>query len=140
MAVVRSTAGAGLAISEFPPSGYSYVLSATQGSTQNGSGGGSGEGGDDTLIGSHVMILSGNRQHHFDRLDIPIRHQGVSHRAVAIGRDVWIGNGAIVLDDVGDHAIVAAGSVVTTNVVRNGLWLGCPGRLISSSYDNSKFL
>jgi acetyltransferase-like isoleucine patch superfamily enzyme len=86
--------------------------------------------GDDTLLGSYVMVLSGNRQHHFDRLDIPIRHQGGSHRPVSIGRDVWIGNGAIVLADVGDQAIVAAGSVVTKAVEEKAIVGGNPARVI----------
>jgi acetyltransferase-like isoleucine patch superfamily enzyme len=86
--------------------------------------------GDDTLLGSNVMILSGSRQHHFDRLDVPIRHQGGSHRTLAIGRDVWIGNGAIVLDDVGDHAIVAAGAVVTKPVAALTIVGGNPARVI----------
>jgi acetyltransferase-like isoleucine patch superfamily enzyme len=86
--------------------------------------------GDDTLLGSNVMILSGRRQHHFDRLDVPIRHQGGSHSTLSIGRDVWIGNGAIVLDDVGDQAIVAAGAVVTKPVAELTIVGGNPARVI----------
>jgi virginiamycin A acetyltransferase len=86
--------------------------------------------GDDTLLGSNVMILSGSRQHHFDRLDVPIRHQGGSHRTLSIGRDAWIGNGAIVLDDVGDQAIVAAGAVVTKPVAELTIVGGNPARVI----------
>lgn len=86
--------------------------------------------GDDTLLGSNVTILSGNRQHHFDRVDIPIRHQGGSHRTVSIGRDVWIGNGAIVLHDVGDHAVVAAGAVVTKPVEPWTIVGGNPARVL----------
>ena len=89
--------------------------------------------GDDTLLGSNVTILSGNRQHHFDRLDVPIRQQGGSHRTLAIGRDVWIGNGAIVLEDVGDQAIVAAGSVVTRPVAERTIVGGNPARVIGRS-------
>jgi acetyltransferase-like isoleucine patch superfamily enzyme len=86
--------------------------------------------GDDTLLGSHVMVLSGKSQHHFDRLDIPIRHQGGSRRTLSIGRDVWIGNGAILLDDVGDQAIVAAGAVVTRAVEGRAIVGGNPARVI----------
>jgi virginiamycin A acetyltransferase len=86
--------------------------------------------GDDTLIGSNVMILSGRRQHHFDRLDVPIRHQGGSHRILTIGRDVWLGNGAIILDDIGDQAIVAAGAVVTKAVEQRTIVGGSPARVI----------
>jgi acetyltransferase-like isoleucine patch superfamily enzyme len=88
--------------------------------------------GDDTLLGSNVTILSGNRQHHFDRLDVPIRRQGGTHRTLSIGRDAWIGNGAIVLDDVGDQAIVAAGAVVTRPVAERSIVGGNPARVIGS--------
>jgi acetyltransferase-like isoleucine patch superfamily enzyme len=94
--------------------------------------------GDDVLIGSHVMILSGSRQHHFDRMDVPIRYQGGSHRAVTIGRDVWIGNGAIVMEDVGDHAIVAAGAVVTKAVPSAVVVGGNPAREISRRVPDSR--
>lgn len=92
--------------------------------------------GNDALIGSHVMILSGNRQHNYDRLDIPIRHQGGSRREVTIGQDVWIGNGAIVLHDVGDHAIVAAGAVVTKPVAALTIVGGNPARVIGRRDEN----
>jgi len=88
--------------------------------------------GDDTLIGSHVMVLAGKSQHRFDRLDVPIRLQGGTNRVVSIGRDVWIGNGAIVLDDIGDHAIVAAGAVVTKPVEGMAIVGGNPARVIGS--------
>lgn len=86
--------------------------------------------GDDTLLGSNVTVLSGNRQHHIDRVDIPIRHQGGTHRTVSIGRDVWIGNGAIILHDVGDHAVVAAGAVVTKPVEPWAIVGGNPARVL----------
>jgi virginiamycin A acetyltransferase len=72
--------------------------------------------GDHVLIGSRVDILSGKHQHHFDRLDIPIRLQGGAYTRVTIGADAWIGNGATILDDVGSQAIVAAGAVVVKSV------------------------
>lgn len=82
--------------------------------------------GDDVLIGSHVTILSGTRQHHFDRMDIPINQQGGQYQPVSIGEDVWIGNGAIVATDVGPHAIVGAGAVVTRPVAAATIVAGNP--------------
>jgi acetyltransferase-like isoleucine patch superfamily enzyme len=86
--------------------------------------------GEDTLIGSNVSILSGNRQHHFERLDIPVRFQGGEYQSLSIGRDVWIGNGAIIMEDVGDHAIVAAGAVVVKPVEAYSIVGGNPGRVL----------
>jgi len=82
--------------------------------------------GADTLLGSNVTILSGRQQHRFDRLDVPIRHQGGTYSRVQIGQDVWIGNGAIISADVGDHAIVAAGAVVVRPVVSGSIVGGNP--------------
>jgi virginiamycin A acetyltransferase len=86
--------------------------------------------GDDTLIGPNVQILSGKHQHTFDRLDVPIRHQGGYRTRIRIGRDVWIGNHAIVLADVGDQAIIAAGAVVTKLVPPRTMVAGNPGRFV----------
>jgi acetyltransferase-like isoleucine patch superfamily enzyme len=86
--------------------------------------------GDDVLLGSSVTILSGKHQHHFDRLDVPIRHQGGRYERVTIGRDVWIGNGAIVMADVGEQAVVAAGAVVTRSVPPRAIVGGNPARVL----------
>jgi len=86
--------------------------------------------GADTLLGSNVTILSGRQQHHFDRLDIPIRHQGGTYARVHVGRDAWIGNGAMVACDVGDQAIVAAGAVVVRPVAPRSIVGGNPAVVI----------
>jgi acetyltransferase-like isoleucine patch superfamily enzyme len=93
--------------------------------------------GDDTLLGSNVMILSGKRQHNYSRLDVPIRFQGGVFRSVTVGRDVWIGNGAIVADDVGDQAIVAAGAVVVKPVAARTIVGGNPATVIGYREDPS---
>ena len=93
--------------------------------------------GDDTLLGSNVTILSGKRQHNFARLDIPIRFQGGDYRSVSIGRDVWIGNGAIVMEDVGDQAVVAAGAVVVKPVEARSIVGGNPAAVIGYRRDIS---
>jgi len=82
--------------------------------------------GADTLLGSNVTILSGRQQHHFDRLDVPIRHQDGTYSRVTVGRDAWIGNGAIVSCDVGDQAIVAAGAIVVRPVSPRSIVGGNP--------------
>jgi len=86
--------------------------------------------GDDTLIADHVCIPSGAHQHGFSRLDIPIREQAGLSRTMHIGCDSWIGSGAIILADVGDHCIVGAGSVVTHPVEDYKIVAGNPARVI----------
>lgn len=84
--------------------------------------------GDDTLIGSNVDLLSGKRQHSFEQTDVPIRLQGGAFEPILVGRDTWIGNGAIVAADVGDGAIVAAGAVVVRDVLPLTIVGGNPAR------------
>ena len=52
-------------------------------------------------------------------------------RPIAIGANVWIGSGAIILPGVtiGDDAIIGAGSVVTRDVPPGGTAFGNPARL-----------
>jgi phosphonate metabolism protein (transferase hexapeptide repeat family) len=51
---------------------------------------------------------------------------------VAIGCDVWIGHGAIVLPgrSIGDGAVIAAGAVVTKDVAPYAIVAGNPARLL----------
>jgi acetyltransferase-like isoleucine patch superfamily enzyme len=62
----------------------------------------------------------------------PILDQGTEYDAVAIGDDVWIGAGAVVLPGVtiGDHAVVAAGAVVRNDVPEWKIVAGVPAREI----------
>ena len=51
-------------------------------------------------------------------------------RPVRIGRNVWIGGGAIILPGVtiGDDALIGAGSVVTKDVAAGTTMVGNPAR------------
>lgn len=86
--------------------------------------------GSGTLLGSNVDIPSGKSQHGFQQADTPIRLQPGSFNRINIGADVWLGNGCIVLADVGDHAIVAAGGVVVDPVAEWSIVGGNPARSI----------
>jgi virginiamycin A acetyltransferase len=86
--------------------------------------------GKDTLIGSHVNVLSGKRQHHIERLDIPIRLQGGQREKIQIGENCWMGNGAVVMADVAEGSVVAAGSVVISPVERFSIVGGNPAKVI----------
>jgi acetyltransferase-like isoleucine patch superfamily enzyme len=84
---------------------------------------------DDVLIGSHVSIINGRRQHGTERLDIPIREQSGDYPRIVIGRDSWIGDRAIVTSDVAKHCVVGAGSVVTKPVPDFAIVVGNPARI-----------
>ena len=82
--------------------------------------------GDDTQIGPLVQILTADHPR-----DAAIRRSGLeSGRPIAIGRNVWIGGGAIITPGVtiGDDAIIGAGSVVTRDVPAGATVVGNPAR------------
>jgi acetyltransferase-like isoleucine patch superfamily enzyme len=86
--------------------------------------------GRDCLIAEFVSIR--DHDHEFGRPDIPVREQGARSAPVAIGRDVWIGSRATITAGIriGDHAIVAAGAVVTHDVAPWAIVGGVPAREI----------
>jgi acetyltransferase-like isoleucine patch superfamily enzyme len=51
---------------------------------------------------------------------------------VEIEKNVWIGEGAIVMADVGEGSMVGAGSVVTTKIKSYVLVAGVPGRFVKN--------
>ena len=86
--------------------------------------------GEDVLLGSNVSIINGSRQHGIDRLDVPIREQPGVFPRISIGRDVWIGDRALVMADVGAHAVVGGGAVVTKPVPDFAIVVGSPARVV----------
>ncbi len=84
--------------------------------------------GDDVIIGSRVSIPSGRRQHGFRDSKKSISEQVGSYAEIAIGKDVWIGEGAIVMADVGSGSVVGAGAVVVKPVGQSVVVVGNPAR------------
>jgi len=85
---------------------------------------------DDVLLGSHVSIMNGARQHGIECLDIPVREQPGTYPRVTIGCDTWIGDRAVVMVNVGKHCVIGAGSVVTKPVPDYAIAVGNPARVI----------
>ncbi|QAY76987.1 sugar O-acetyltransferase [Sphingosinicella sp. BN140058] len=82
--------------------------------------------GDGTQIGPGVQILTADHPR-----DPAERATGAEWgRPIAIGRNVWIGGGAIILPGVmiGDDAVIGAGSVVTRDVAAGATVVGNPAR------------
>jgi len=86
--------------------------------------------GNDCVIGSAVHILSGGRQHDFTRTDVPIRNQGGSFENISVGRDSWIGNGSIIVADIGTGCVIGAGSVVVKPIFDFGIAVGNPAQVV----------
>ncbi len=81
-------------------------------------------------IGSNVDILSGKNQHGFDDPDVPVQDQPGRYERVRVGTNTWIGNGAIVMADVGARCVVAAGSVVSRDIPDDVIVGGNPARIL----------
>ena len=104
--------------------------------------------GDKTRIGLHCTIIgpvtiSNNvnlaqgivvtaLNHNFTDCTKRIDEQGISTKEVTIGNDVWIGANATILPGVtiGQHCVVAAGSVVTKDVPDYTVVGGVPARVL----------
>jgi virginiamycin A acetyltransferase len=82
------------------------------------------------LLGSGVHIMSGAKQHNFDDINVPIKDQGGSYTSVDIGKNSWVGNGALIMADIGENCVVAAGSVVVNAVPDNAIVGGNPAKII----------
>jgi maltose O-acetyltransferase len=82
--------------------------------------------GEGTQIGPAVQIYAADHPR-----DAEQRRSGLElGRKVTIGRNVWIGGGAIILPGitVGDDAVIGAGAVVTKDVPQGATVVGNPAR------------
>lgn len=84
--------------------------------------------GRDTMLGNNVTVLSGKHAHGSSSVEVPMQYQGSTYQPVKIGEDVWIGHGAIIMADIGAHAIIGAGAVVTRPVEEYAVVAGNPAR------------
>src|SRR5688500_4536618 len=85
---------------------------------------------DDALLAAGVHVPSGARTHGIDDLSMPIRDQPTLKTPVRIGRGCWIGSAAVVMADVGRHAVIAAGAVVTRAIPDATIAGGVPARVL----------
>lgn len=86
--------------------------------------------GNDVIMGSHVVITSGRRQHDFSDLSKPIRLQAGMKYQVIINDDVWIGAHATIMSDISKGTVVGAGSVVTREYYPESIIAGNPARVL----------
>jgi len=86
--------------------------------------------GENTMISWLCSIVPAN--HIFDDIEVPLRLQGEERLGITIGSNAWIGSCVTILDgvNIGDNAIVGAGSVVTRDVPDWGVSMGIPARFI----------
>jgi acetyltransferase-like isoleucine patch superfamily enzyme len=95
--------------------------------------------GDETVFGEDVHVLTGKHLAMWEAgpAGLPLHHVPDSGRDIRIGRGCYIGSGAILIGplEIGDHAVIGAGSVVTRNVPARAFVAGVPARVIRSETD-----
>lgn len=82
------------------------------------------------LSANNVTIMSGRRQHAFDRRDLAIREQERRADRVTIGEDVWAGAQTTIAADVASHSVIAAGAVVTGTFPPWSVLAGVPAKVL----------
>ena len=93
------------------------------------------------VLGPEVMIFGGN--HIFNVVGKPLcmLHKNKKHidPTTYIGVDAWVGARAIIMPGVqiGDGAIIGAGSVVTKNVIPFSIVAGNPAKIIGRRFDDN---
>ena len=88
--------------------------------------------GRNVIMGQRVSFHSEN--HKFDRIDIPIRLQGVSRQGITIEDDCWVGANVTFLDGahVGRGCVIGAGSVVKGTIPPYSVIAGAPAKVLRS--------
>ena len=82
--------------------------------------------GDGSLIGHNTTIATLN--HDFN----PDKRANLHPSPVKIGKNVWIGSDSTILPgvEIGDGAVIGAGSIVTKSIPANSIAVGSPARVI----------
>ncbi len=92
--------------------------------------------GDYTMFGPNVTVATAGHP-----LLPSLRERGYQYNMpVHIGRNCWIGAGAIILPGitVGDNVVIGAGSIVTKDLPSNVLAVGNPCRILREINDHDK--
>ena len=90
--------------------------------------------GPDCIIGQRCFIVGGG-SYHIDRIDIPIREQGIrADDGVRLEADVWLGGNVTVLGGVtmGRGSVAGAGAVLTKSVAPYTISAGVPAKVIKT--------
>lgn len=84
--------------------------------------------GDHTLFGPNVVLATASHP-----ILPELREKGLQFNLpIHIGKNCWLGSGAVVLPgvSVGDNSVIGAGSVVTSDVPANVIAVGNPCRVL----------
>ena len=86
--------------------------------------------GKNSQIASRVSIVSGKHQHVKDRNGKWTTFDYNKIRQIRIAPNAWIGEGAVVMADIGEGSLVGAGAVVTKEMPANVVAAGNPAKIL----------
>jgi acetyltransferase-like isoleucine patch superfamily enzyme len=88
--------------------------------------------GENVIMGQHISFHAEN--HNYERVDIPIKHQGTRRIGIVIEEDCWVGSNTTFLDGahVGRGCVIAAGSLVRGEIPAYSIVAGAPARVLRS--------
>ena len=98
-------------------------------------------------IGNHVhigqnVVISG-LNHNYSNVDMLIDEQGINTSLIKIEDDVWIGANSVITAGVhiGNHCVIAAGSVVRGEIPAYTVCAGIPAKIIKKyDFDNNMWV
>lgn len=93
--------------------------------------------GKNVMMAPNCALIASN--HVYRDISVPMNLQGSTFAPINIGNDVWIGYGVIITAgvNIGDGAIIAAGSVVTKDVEKYAIVGGIPAKKIKSRIESN---
>ncbi len=83
--------------------------------------------GDHVMMASRISIPSGRKQHIDESGNLSSEPR---FESVAVGKGSWIGEGAIIMANVGEHCIVSAGAVIVNEMPGASLLAGNPATVV----------
>jgi len=88
--------------------------------------------GENALLGDWIYVC--DFDHRYDRLDLPIRKQGLVKTPTRIGADVWVGEKASILRgaDIGAGSVIASQALVKGPIPPFSIVVGTPARVLRS--------
>jgi acetyltransferase-like isoleucine patch superfamily enzyme len=88
--------------------------------------------GRNALLGDWIYVC--DFDHNYDRVDIPVKKQGLVKTPVRIGEDVWVGEKVSILRgaDIGAGSVIGSQSLVRGMIPPFSIVVGSPGRVVRS--------
>ncbi|MGE9715747.1 acyltransferase, partial [Escherichia coli] len=87
--------------------------------------------GNDVIIASNVVLLSGSKHHEIDDLSLKFHDSNIKMTGITLGDNIWIGVNSVIMANIASGTIIGAGSVLTKSIViENCIYAGIPAKYV----------